>query len=170
MKITAAQRFAAALACIGMLLPQSAFAAPVAKAPIGDIALRDGGLLVGLVVDAQAKPLAKAEVSIRQAGKEVARTTTDKNGVFAAKGLRGGQYQVATAQGVVNYRLWADKTAPPTARSAAMVISSDKVVAGNYGPGPILSFMTEYPFCAAAIVATAIAVPVAVADDDDSSS
>ncbi|MEM1305664.1 MAG: carboxypeptidase-like regulatory domain-containing protein [Planctomycetota bacterium] len=170
MKITTAQRLAAALACVGLLLPQSVMAAPAEKAQVGDIALRDGGLLVGAVVDAQAKPVAESGVSLRLAGKEVARTTTDKNGVFAVKGLRGGQYQLVTSQGVVNYRLWAPKTAPPTARQAAMIVANDKVMAGQYGPGPILSFMSEYPFFAAGAVAAAIAIPVAVADDDDPSS
>src|SRR3954470_6107190 len=87
---------AAAIACIGMVLPTSAMAAAAANS---DIALRTGGLLVGQVVDQQGVAKAGTPVSVQFAGKEVVNTTTDANGVFAAKGLRGGQYQLVTPQG-----------------------------------------------------------------------
>ena len=74
---------------------------------------------------------ANAAVSIRYANHEVVRTTTDENGVFAAKGLRGGQYELLTDDGVSACRLWAADTAPPAARPAALLVSGDNVVRGQ---------------------------------------
>jgi hypothetical protein len=149
---------AATVACMGMILPPSAMAAAPARPATGgsDIALRDGGLLVGQVVDAQGVAKANAKVSVRFANHEVVSTTTDKNGVFAAKGLRGGQYDLLTEDGVSTCRLWA----------------AGDVVRGQ---GPVnnwVTWMKAHPYITAGTVATAIAVPVVLAnvDDDDDNS
>src|SRR6478672_12103689 len=120
MKLHTSCTIAAALACVGMLIPASAFAAtPFAPTtPASDVALRSGGLLVGQVVDQQGVARVNTPVSIQFAGREVVSTTTDSNGVFAAKDLRGGQYQILTPQGGNVCRLWAADTAPPSARTA----------------------------------------------------
>lgn len=174
MKIVVAQRIAAALACVGMLA-QPAFAqAPVAMPAVADIALADGGLFTGKVVNAQGAPLAKAAVSLQQAGHEVASTVTNEEGVFAVQGLRGGLYQVVSERGVVAYRLWEANTAPPAANQSALIVTGDSVVNGQYGPpqhgSGIMSWVREHPLLVAAGVATAIAVPLALADDDDPAS
>ena len=171
MKIRFIQRAAAAVACIGLLLPPSVQAAPAtAMKTQGDIALREGGLLVGQVVDARGKALPKIDVAILQGEDEVVRSKTDKNGVFAAKGLRGGEYRVVTGGGQVAYRLWAPKTAPPAASHTALVVTGEPVVNGNLGHGGLVGWVSEHPLLVAAGIATAIAVPIAVADDDDPSS
>lgn len=182
MKLRFVQHAAAAIACVGLLLPQGALAAtPAVGATQGDVALRDGGLLVGQVVDAQGKPLASVEVSVRQAGAEIVRTKTDKNGVFAANGLRGGEYQMIAAGGQVNYRLWAAQTAPPAASNGVLIVTGDDVINGqcqtcppNACPpghvGGIVGFVKNHPMLVAAGVAAAIAIPVALADDDDPTS
>ena len=103
-----------------------------------DVALRDGGVLVGQIVNPQGVAKAHANVSIRYANHEVVRTTTDANGVFAAKGLRGGQYQILTDEGMNTCRLWAAGTAPPAARPAALVVSGDPVVRGQYYGGGMM--------------------------------
>lgn len=181
MKILVAQRVAAAVACFGMLVQPALAGAPVAaSAPaVADIALADGGLFVGKVVNAQGAPLAKVAVSMQQAGQEVATTVTDEKGVFAVQGLRGGLYQVVSEGGVVSYRLWAANTAPPAANQSALIVTGDAIVNGQYGPpaGPahghgygVLGWMREHPLLVAAGIATAIAVPLALADDDDPAS
>jgi hypothetical protein len=162
---------AAAIASMGMILPSVSLAgAPAAGSH--DIALRDGGVLVGQVVNQQGVAKANAAVSIRYASHEVVRTTTDENGVFAAKGLRGGQYQLLTDDGVSTCRLWAADTAPPAARPAALVVSGDNVVRGQgYGHGWI-SWMKAHPYLTAGTATAAVAIPVAIAssDDDDNGS
>jgi hypothetical protein len=172
-------KMAAAVACCGMIVPPTALAvepaAVVAQAPsVVDVALRPGGILVGQVVDPQGAARAGKVVSIQYANYEVARTTTDANGVFAARGLRGGQYQILTEDGISVCRLWAPETAPPAARPAMLLVSGGDVVRGQWGWVPGTGAMHEWvgwvkahPFITAGAVAAAIAIPVAVADDDD---
>jgi hypothetical protein len=162
----------AAFACLGMLVPPSALA--IQPASLGnDVALRPGGLLVGQVVDAQGATQAAKVVSIQYGDREVARTSTDQNGVFAAQGLRGGQYQIATDDGLSVCRLWAADTAPPSAHEAAIVVTGQEVVRGQWGGGGWLDWVRSHPYITAGIVAAAIAVPLAIAandDDDDDNS
>lgn len=180
MKIRFVQHAAAALACLGLLLPQSAFAAPAAGAMKSDVALRAGGLLVGQVVDAHGKALADAEVSVLLGEDEVVRTLTDKNGVFAAKGLRGGEYQIVAGGGQVAYRLWAEQTAPPAASNGVLIVTGSEIINGQCQTCPpagcppqhggIVGWVKSHPMLVAAGIAAAIAIPVAVADDDDPTS
>lgn len=172
MKLKHFQALAAALACVGMVLPQAAMAAqPVPQS--NDVALRPGGLVVGRVVDREGVGQAGAVVSLQQDQLEVVRTTTDQNGVFAAQGLRGGQYQILTEQGQGLYRFWAPDTAPPAAQQAAVVVTNPDVVRGqfgySYGYG-WLDWMRAHPYLTAGIVASAIAIPVALAADSNSHS
>jgi len=189
MKIRFVHHAVAVLACIGMLMPQGALAASPTPDVMGrDIALRDGGLFVGQVVDAQGKPMAASEVSVRFGKEEIVRTKTDKNGVFAAKGLRGGEYTVVAGGGQVSYRLWAPETAPPVACKGALIVTGDAIVNGQCntcppgyggacGPacdtgagGGILGFVKSHPILVASGIAAAIAIPLAIADDDDPTS
>jgi hypothetical protein len=160
---------AAALACVAMIMPPSAMAADTTVVPT-DVALRPGGLLLGQVVDQQGVAKPDAVVSVQYADYEVVRTTTDANGVFAAQGLRGGQYQLVTKDGFSMCRLWAPDTAPPAARPAALVVSGNNVVRGQWGGGPMhswIGWVKAHPYITAGIVVTAIGVPLALADDDD---
>ena len=158
-----------ALSCVGMLVPQAAFAAP-ADAKLRDIALQSNGAVHGQVVDAQGVAVAMVPVSISNGGKEVARTQSDVTGKFSVKGLKGGVYQVAAAghQGV--YRMWAPKTAPPSAQQGLMVVSQDNVVRGQHGHnGPfqgVMSWVSRHPVLTAAGIAAGIAIPIALDDDD----
>ena len=169
MKRNSLGNMASALACVAMVMPSSALAVEPAVHHT-DVALRHGGLLVGQVVDQQGAVKPGAVVSVQYADYEVARTTTDANGVFAAQGLRGGQYQLVTEDGISVCRLWAPDTAPPAARPAALVVSGNNVVRGQWGGGPMhqwLDWVKAHPYITAGVIATAIAVPLALADDDD---
>jgi hypothetical protein len=173
---------AAAVACIGTSLPTTGLAAPP-TAGNHDVALREGGVLVGQVVNQQGLAKANANVSIRYGHHEVVRTTTDANGVFAAKGLRGGQYEILTDDGIRTCRLWAPETAPPAARQAALLVSGENVVRGQGYPGypgppgymhgakgmasNMVAWMKAHPFLTAGTVAVAVAAPLAFIDDDD---
>src|SRR5689334_2638256 len=99
MKRNSLGNIAAALACMVMIMPSSALAVePAANqsdataqvsevtAQHSDVALRPGGILVGQVVDQQGAVKPGTEVSVQYSDYEVARTTTDANGVFAAQG------------------------------------------------------------------------------------
>jgi hypothetical protein len=170
MKLHRLGKIAATIACFGMVLPTTVTAAtPATPATNTDIALRKGGLLVGQVVDQQGVAKAGTPVSIQFNGKEVATTTTDANGVFAAKGLRGGQYQLVTPQGGNACRLWAADTAPPSARPAALVVSGSEVVRANGAGGAWVGWMKAHPYITAGTVASAIAIPLVLASNDSDS-
>lgn len=160
---------AVALSCLGMLIsPVSAAGAPIA-AP-RDVMLQDGGVLVGQIVDAQGSPVAMAPILLLSGDKEVARARSDQTGKFKVGGLKGGVYQVASAgrQGV--YRLWAPRTAPPAAQRGLMVVSGENFVraqSGASGPfGGVGNWVSNHPLMTAGAVAAAIAIPLALDDDD----
>jgi hypothetical protein len=166
----------AVVACIGMVLPPQVLAAE-ATSRQNDVALRPGGMLVGQVVDAQGVVQPEKTISIQYGEQEVVCTTTDRSGVFAARGLRGGQYRVVMDDGECYCRLWAENTAPPAAHDALVVVSDQNVVRGQWGDcnspcGPgygdaRMNWVRSSPYITAGIVAAAIAIPLALADDDD---
>ena len=168
------------MACLGLLIPHSAVvAAPIEKSqlidrsgqiaqqPVAiDVALHEGGVLVGQIVDEQGASANGSLVSIQQNGQQLAETTTDTDGRFVVRGLQGGVYQITTAQGGGLYRFWATNTAPPSAQPGVLVVNGEGVVRGQFG-GMLLSFLSN-PWVIASLVAAAIAIPLAL--DDNSAS
>jgi len=151
------------LAVFGMCIPGMAFAASPPSAPaVVDIAMADGGVLHGQLVDLQGGSATGVPVSVKAQDQKVIRTTTVKDGRFTVQGLRGGVYQVAAGQGQGVYRLWTAKAAPPSAQKNAIVFTQG-ILAG--GPKMLLA----NPIVIAGVVATAVAVPVAVANSQPSS-
>ena len=174
MRTNSSKLVAASLACLGMLV------SPLSAAPTGgmaprDVVLQEGNVLVGQVVDAQGVSKPNTVVTVANHQAEIARVQTDESGKFSVSGLQGGVYRVATGSQHGIYRVWAPNTAPPIAQKNVMMVVGQDVVRGQYGytPGPFTSmaqWCADHPiFCAAAIGA-AIAIPIAVADDDDPSS
>jgi hypothetical protein len=150
-------------------MPTSVLAAqgPVAPAPvppITDVALRDGGTLVGQIVNAQNIAQAKTRVSVQNPqNQEIAAAVTDQQGNFAIQGLRGGVYQIVTPQTRGVYRLWMPGMAPPAAQQGVLLVSSDDAIRGAApGPGGGLKGFLTNPLVIGAAVATAIAVPIAI--------
>lgn len=168
MKRRLCQQVAAAIATLGLLLPQTVFAGQPAR-PSSDVALGPGGLLVGQVVNDQGVAQAGVPIVIQQGQQPVVNTTTDQNGQFYAKGLHGGQHQILAPGTRVAYRFWATNTAPPAAEKTAMVVANTDVVRGQWGYGPggaWLNWVRAHPYITAGVIGAAIAIPLAVADDD----
>lgn len=143
--------------------------AAVALAP-QDVALAEGGVLTGQVVNTAGKPQAMAPVSLVTGGKEIARVTTDKQGQFRVASLKGGVYQVSTNGKSSVYRFWAPRTAPPSSLNGLNMVTGDQIVRGQMGGGPLATagqWIAEHPIITAGAIATAIAVPLALDDDDD---
>jgi len=137
------------------------------------VALAPGGVLVGQVIDQQGAVRAGSTVSIQQGDQEIVRTQTDKNGVFAAQGIRGGQYLVTSEDGNCLCRLWAPNTAPPAASDGVVVVTGQEVVRGQWGAqygaqygGRWLDWVRSHPYITAGIVAAAVATPLAIAAAD----
>lgn len=146
------------VAVLGICLPQPLLAStPVKQSPVVvDVALGQGGVFLGQVVDPNGAVKAKVPVSLRLGDRELAKAKTDTNGYFAFSGLRGGVYQVVTAKGVAAYRVWAERTAPPTAEKGALVVFGQDLMRGQ------LKCYLANPWVVAGIVATAVAVPVGI--------
>jgi hypothetical protein len=151
----------ASAAVAGMCLSQVAFAVEPAPA-VGDIALGDGGVLHGRLVNLQGGSVADVPVALRAQNRQVATATTTADGSFSVKGLKSGVYHVAAAQGNGVYRLWTARTAPPAAKNAAIVYT-------QHGSGGGLGGFITNPIVIAGVVATAVAVPVALANTSHAS-
>lgn len=165
-----------ALAAIGVAVPahtvQAAVAAPAkiiqTDASVLDIGLKQDGVFAGRVVDHTGTPAAKSEVTIRQGQQVVAKTTTDSEGRFAVKGIKGGVYEVASGTTVGTYRVWNETVAPPAAKEQALLVLGQNGTRGKYGAmggGTILLAGAVI----AALVVGIIAIDEANDDDDDDS-
>ncbi|MFO1021788.1 MAG: carboxypeptidase-like regulatory domain-containing protein [Planctomycetales bacterium] len=133
------------LACLGMVCPQMKVYAASPKSAqekskttssssvvqAVDVSLAKGGVFSGRVVDEQGKAVEGANVTIRQAGRVVATTTTTANGEFTVANLRGGTYDVMAGQSEGVYRMWAVDTAPPSAAAHPMIVSRARIVRGD---------------------------------------
>ena len=147
------------LATLGLCIPSVALASQPA---VVDIALADGGTLHGRVIDLQGSNVAGIPVSLQTQDRDVVSTTTVADGRFSMQGLQGGVYHVAAGQGQGAYRLWSPGTAPPAAHNDAIVYTQN-------GHGGGLKMWLSNPIVIAGIVATAVAVPVALANSGSSS-
>lgn len=172
MKRQALKTLVVALSCCGLLGGQIAQAAN----RIGDVALQPGGLLHGQVLDEQGVAQPHARVTVVHSGEPVAATKTDEQGRFVMSGLSGGVHEIHTGSSGGVYRLWAPQTAPPSAKDAMLIVTGDNIVRSiGGGPAPIspapggggwlsgLGWLAN-PWVLAAIVAAAIAIPLAIDD------
>ena len=175
------------LACLGMLISGPLLQAaaiearpnPLAagRAPsVPDVALDAGGTLHGRVVDVQGNPLGGTAVAIRHLDRELARTISDESGRFRLTGLRGGVYGIVAGQSGTVFRLWIPNTAPPSAQPAALVVVGGEQTLAQGGCGPWgcdpsrparqtcdrLKCWLANPLVIAGIIATAVAIPVAL--------
>ncbi len=133
-----AARFAAWTLVVTILFASSqAGAAEPARTPktailrIPDVEMHQVGAVQGTFVNGQGKPVEGAKVALRQRGKVVATTDTNKGGKFQFQNLRGGTYEIATVRGNAAFRLWAPKTAPPSARTGVLIVAQEGTVRGQ---------------------------------------
>ena len=168
------------IAAFGMCFPLHAIepTIPSAQGPahVVDIALADGGALVGRLVNAQGVAQSGVEVIISQPQAATAfAATTNDDGWFVVRDLRGGVYQLQTDQASCVCRAWADETAPPSAQRGILLVNDPNVIAGQWQPGTLGTLLADtkatltHPLVVGGIIATAVAVPVAIhnSKDDD---
>lgn len=171
MKLQSLRFATAALSCLGMLLSPTAMAATSLAVP-SDIVLQDGGVLVGQVVDAQGVAQSLATVTLANHEREIAQVRADHEGKFSVSGLQGGVYRISANNQEGIYRVWAPDTAPPVAQQGVTLVVGQDVVRGQYGyaSGPFTSmaqWIADHPIITAGVIGAAIAIPVALDDDDD---
>ena len=178
-------RFLILVATVGMVLPRPVvFGQQVRTASlqtnlpeVRDVSLNSHGVLSGAVVTAQGQPAVSCPVRIQQGDAPIAETTTDDAGRFAVASLRGGMYQVVAGDQMENIRVWTVSTAPPAATDGYTVVvgnvargqgctgTPDCSCTSCCGGGP-LGFLMN-PFVIGAAVAAAIAIPLALNNNDD---
>lgn len=142
--------------------PAPAPAAPAREvAPVVDVTLV-GGELQGRLVDTQGQPLAGAVVDIHAGNNSIAQTSTDAQGQFAVKGLKGGTYRIAAGNETRTVRAWTERTAPPAAKSGLTMVAQSPAVRGQFGgvtPGMVL--------LTSGVIAGVVLGAVAVSQNDD---
>ncbi|MBN2477532.1 MAG: carboxypeptidase regulatory-like domain-containing protein [Pirellulales bacterium] len=165
-------RLLVSMALLGVCFPQTILAVETAAEPtpsVTDVALMDGGILIGQVINPEGLVLTEMPVALHNQSGVIAKATTDHNGCFAFRGLRGGVYQLMAARGGGTYRLWAPGSAPPTSQPAALLVTDHNTIRGQWGgmcvPAPCagcMAFWLSNPWVVAGVLATAVAVPVGI--------
>lgn len=119
------------------VLPHGLFAdGPAVKTQqLLDVALHGGGLLIGQVVDRQGNAKQGVEVGVLQKGQELTRAKTDQLGRFAIKGMRGGSYQLVTADTKLPVRAWTKSVAPPSVNNGALLVEGETMRGQYAGSG-----------------------------------
>jgi hypothetical protein len=133
---------------------------------IPDVSLSREGIFSGKVVNAQGRPIAKAEITFCQSNKVITKVSTYDQGDFYVSGLPPGVYQLFVSPNqVVTVRVWDGQTAPPSARSELLVVVNDLTVRGQRRIGELLPL--ESTVVVGGMVAAAIAIPIAIANSND---
>jgi hypothetical protein len=158
-------RIAMFVSLIGLLIPPGAKAraedSPRAGRPLTvvDVVLDGENQLHGQVVDGSGGPC-PGQVALLRDGQPLEKLTADADGRFAIRVLRGGTYQLATADQVTTLRVWTQEAAPPRAQRQIVVVRGN-VLRGQQGAIPHSSIS---PWVIAGVVAVAIGVPIVLAN------
>lgn len=141
-----------------------------------DVALTKKGLLTGQVVNAEGKPRENAEVLLYGADGVAIVAATNERGQFAYRGVASGVYYLESGEQVRIARVWNREIAPPSAQQGVLLVSNSDTVRGQTSPPSaankavrtVKRVMTN-PLAVAGIVATAVAIPVAIHNADSGS-
>lgn len=112
---------------------EKSFARSSTVGSVVDIGLSQDGSTVGRVCDQSGLALEGAEVVIKQGPLEVARTITDKQGAFSIRSLKPGVYTFSSGATEGAFRLWAERTAPPSARDQLLIVQGQNSTRGQVG-------------------------------------
>ncbi len=157
---------------MGMLLPQAAMSATprvVQISAMSDVVLDVRGTLVGRVVDGRGRALSGRTVRVHRGAKLIARVQTDRTGRFTVQNLPGGPYAVTSGSATQLVRAWAAGSAPPRTAAAIVLVDQPLVVRGQDGEAAAEAdgFLGMSNFGLVALGATAIVVPILIAESDD---
>lgn len=125
------------------------------------------GQLQGMLVDAAGTGVADAPVVIGKQGKLLKTLRTDDEGRFRLLAATPGVYQVVSHGGAEVYRTWQTDDAPDGAKQGIIHQVAPQVARGGH-PGGLIALLTN-PIFLALLIGAAIAIPLALDDDDDNS-
>ena len=163
------------LALVGLVMPQVSYVSAAdatglkpqgapQQSSLVDVALTQDSILKGQLVDRQGAPRAKAKVRLMSGANVLGETVTDEQGVFQVKVDRGGIYTLQDGQASALVRVWTHQAAPPSAKTAVLMVSDSGLTRAALGDGGLDSAIGW-----AAIIGVTAAVIWAVVDDDDGS-
>ena len=147
--------------------------------PLVDIELGERGALAGLLTSPQGEPAANVPVVLRTIEGIDVPTMTDDEGRFRYEQLVGGMYQLNAENSSLMCRVWAPGTAPPESPPELLLVRSDDIAAGQWGPPEVgnkavrgFTRAMANPVVATLVVAAAVGIPVAIhnANNDDDNS
>lgn len=134
---------AVCLATLGLAIPQVPALADGARTnspakiqkatTLPDIALTAGGTLSGRIVDHTGKAIEGAEVTLLQGKKQLTAAVTNKEGVYSFKNLKGGVYGISSGNTDGTFRVWTERTAPPSAKEHALLVMGENGARGQWG-------------------------------------
>jgi hypothetical protein len=119
--------------------PAAIGVAPEARS--SDVALSDGGLLRGTVLNTEAQPVPGVEVNVLHNQKVVAKTLSNEKGEFTIKGLHNGAHVIHAGNTNQIVRFWGTAAAPPAAVENLAVIVDEEAVRGQSGGGVVGGFI-----------------------------
>jgi hypothetical protein len=191
-------RWIAAIACVAMITPRAGWssesirrlAAPENSPHADDVRLDSQRRLWGQLLDRQGRPRPTAQVSLWSRGQLLARTRTRADGAFHFDQMSGGVYRVAADDSTGVYRVWTPNSAPPTARTAILLVDGAAVrgqqggsftpapspphhpkqrgLCGGHYDGAIMRTLCS-PWVVGGLIAAGIAIPLALSDDAEGS-
>lgn len=150
--------------------------ASTAATRVPNLALTTDDTLQGQLVSQAGIPLRDATVLINN-GQRQWQAKSDAQGRFHFLKLRGGTYRIETAGQVQLVRVWAAGTAPPQASRGLLLTPQTDIIRGQRVPSKntnqffrVAKQRLANPWVVGGIVATAVAIPVAIHNSDDDTS
>jgi hypothetical protein len=129
-----------------------------------DVQLDETGVLNGQLIDITGQPIANKVIEIRHRNKVVARSTTDVDGEFHLDVGKTGAYLIDVGGMLISCRCWTPAAAPPVATDDLVLLAPEKTIRGQR---PFADIITN-PLFIGAVIATAVAIPIAVSNSNGS--
>ncbi|MDG2380263.1 MAG: hypothetical protein P8N76_01175 [Pirellulaceae bacterium] len=170
-----ARTCAIGFALFSLILPTHVVAqapkAPAKRPQVHDIQLNAQGKLRVVVVDGQGQRIPQSQIKLTRddfsASPQSTLGVTNNRGEHTFQKLAGGIYRLETDQGICMCRLWTKAAAPPSASQSLLIVNDTRIARGQR---PIREIFRSDPILMTALVAAAIAIPLAIHQSKDKSS
>lgn len=138
-----------------------------------NVELKEAGKLEGQLLTGIGQPVPNAPIIVRSQNdvqKIGQQLTTDASGRFTVTGLKSGTCIVESGDAAYAVRVWQQGTAPPRSLQTVAFVKSGEgeTVRGNELMNRIRCMSKEQKICCGLLIAAAIAIPLALSDDDGS--
>lgn len=129
-----------------------------------DVQLDENGVLNGQLINIAGQPVANMSIVIRHRNRLLDTSTTNADGEFHLDVQKTGAYLIQVGGMQISCRCWTAIAAPPAATGDLVLMAPKRTVRGQR---PFADVITN-PLFIGAVIATAIAIPIAVSTSDGS--